>query len=102
MLFRSEIDIRSTIDESLTAKANVFISVSGKNEDLTAKIKLLRPGNLSPIDIPEVNVKGGASTLNFELKKDSYDLWYPVGYGSQTLYTFEVTILDNVRRKVLR
>jgi beta-mannosidase len=93
----AEVDIRSIITDTQDVKADVFVSVSGQSDGIIAKIKLLKPdGSLTVVDAPSLDVQSGSGTLSFWIAKEGYELWYPVGYGPQPLYTFEVTILDNV------
>ncbi|EKM59838.1 glycoside hydrolase family 2 protein [Phanerochaete carnosa HHB-10118-sp] len=90
----AEIDIRTNIDEGFQAKLDVDFSVVGPGRPLTAKVKVLQPNGLEAIDAPDVKVKDGSSTSQFTLEKDRYELWYPVGYGQQPLYTLEIVISD--------
>jgi beta-mannosidase len=44
----------------------------------------------------DVKFKDGRGVVQFELAKGEVDLWYPVGYGKQVLYTVEVQVADQV------
>lgn len=92
----ADIDIRLNIDDAFQAKLDVYFSVSGPSRALTAKVKVLQPNKAESIDSPDVNVTVDSGTYQFTLEKNSYELWYPVGYGPQPLYTAEITISDEV------
>lgn len=92
----SEIDIRTTINDALDAKVDVYFAVSGPSENITATAQILRPSNTLAIGATDVKLSDGARTLNFGLSHGAYEPWYPVGYGAQPLYTVEVSIKDEV------
>lgn len=96
----TEIDIRTDISEAFQAKLDVYCSVSGPGQALTAKVKVLQSGALEVIHASDLEVKDGSGTYQFTLEKDRYELWYPIGYGQQPLYTAEITILDEVRQLI--
>lgn len=93
----TDIDVRADIDDAFQAKLDVYFSVSGPGRALTATVKILQPNKAESIDSPNAEVKDNSGTHHFTLDKNSYELWYPVGYGHQPLYTAEVTISDEVR-----
>lgn len=90
----------------------VTVSVS---ESLDASIKVnlsLLPSSTSIVGSAEVNLNSangdiifpqngtideeGKCEVRFDCKKGDLDLWWPVGYGKQALYTIEVIVKDPV------
>lgn len=86
----------------LLSPANVDITTSASGTGLAAanaNIRLLGPdGSRVALKQPSTYQFSGTSGIaNFELGEDDVELWYPVGYGKQPLYTVEVDVVDNVR-----
>ncbi len=71
------------------------MAIEGQTQGVSATFKaigeLASAANFSP-----VAVDSGTGSASFSAKRGECELWYPVGYGKQPLYTFELTIKDAV------
>lgn len=72
-------------DDCKTAKVKPQFEIVGDASGVTVKTELVAPSGES------VAVKEGPSP---EFALDAPQLWYPSGYGSQPLYTLNVTVVD--------
>lgn len=90
-------DLRSVIDvkEDLSVHATVSFEIEGVTDSLTATFDLL-DANGKKVRGDTVVIQGSNGTVSFEGKPGTFDLWYPVGYGKQALYTIQVTVVDEV------
>lgn len=90
-------DLRSVIDvkDDLSVHAEISLELEGTSNGLTAKYAILdSDGKLVHSD--SIDVEGSKGAASFEGKAGVYDLWYPVGYGKQALYTIQITVIDEV------
>ena len=91
----TDVRVRAAVDESLAASIHVALTAtSGASK---AKIAIKAPGG-SVVHSTEVTLTGDATpaSTSFTPDKSNLQLWYPVGYGKQPLYSCEVTLLDSV------
>lgn len=97
----TDIDARPHVSESLQASLSVEVSLS---HDAKTSIRLLNPtGSLITGSEKVSSLPASQERFEANLTSDSVQLWYPVGYGKQPLYTLEVTITDedgNVQESV--
>ena len=91
----TDIDVRVNIDDSLDAKVDVNFTLS-VDDPVVASVSIKRPEGSHAIGRPDTPVQG-QTLINFGFSKGAYDLWWPVGYGDQPLYTAEIVIADGVR-----
>lgn len=94
-----DVDIRTTISPELNATVNVnfSLSISGR---VVSSVQILSPSGALVIGQRGLRVDT-LGKANFGLSKGAYDLWWPVGYGEQPMYTVEITIEDQVCSKSL-
>lgn len=92
----TDLDIRPKVSESLDisltadftySKAPGFASFVLKNANGTVEASS-----------DKLSTESGHSTVSFEFPSGKLQLWYPVGYGQQPLYTVEVEISDAVSK----
>lgn len=91
----TDLDIRSKISESLDISVSIDCTISSKTPGFG--IVVVRDqnsggvisGDSMPTDTGEVRTK-------FHFSPGEVDLWFPVGYGKQPIYTVEVQISDAV------
>ncbi|TFK75967.1 glycoside hydrolase family 2 protein [Pluteus cervinus] len=88
----SDLDIRSQVSEDLSVKLSAKIS-SSDTQSATAVFTLEKPGGGVEVE-KEVVIEGGSAELALEWASGKLDLWYPVGYGEQPLYTVTVKLND--------
>ncbi|THH11707.1 hypothetical protein EW145_g452 [Phellinidium pouzarii] len=88
-------DIRAVVNvkEDLSVRADLTFKAKGVATGLKANYALLT-ADRKKILSDSVALKDGEGKTFFEGKPGVFDLWYPVGYGKQPLYTIEVTIFD--------
>lgn len=77
------------VPESL---AKAIVNAEANVEGPAKRVKLDLSIGGKPIASAEVDVQDGAATTTFEVEKP--ELWYPVRYGKQPLYTLSATLLD--------
>ncbi|EEB89673.1 hypothetical protein MPER_12203 [Moniliophthora perniciosa FA553] len=65
-----------------------------ENASGTASVTLKSPGGSVVASDSHISTGGGPCLVSFFLAPDEVELWYPVGYGKQPLYTVEVDISD--------
>jgi beta-mannosidase len=91
----SDLDIRSQISESLEINLNVNCTISPKTPGF-AIVVLRDPKTGGVISGDSMPTDTGRVHTNFHFAPGEVDLWYPVGYGKQPVYTVEVQISDMV------
>ncbi|KAG8751587.1 hypothetical protein FRC11_009244, partial [Ceratobasidium sp. 423] len=96
----SDVRVRQDVKEDLSANLSVELEVSDKSSDLSASVVLKSPTGAVIKKSPDLLFKSGRGTAEFELAKGEVDLWYPVGYGKQALYTVEVQVADKFGKQV--
>ncbi|EIN10923.1 glycoside hydrolase family 2 protein [Punctularia strigosozonata HHB-11173 SS5] len=88
-----DLDIRSKVSPSL----DVFLSVDctlSHDVACTSSVALVDASGNRVIGGSNLTVKNGYARAEFSLSAGTVDLWYPVGYGKQPIYTVEVQIAD--------
>ncbi|CAE7190017.1 unnamed protein product [Rhizoctonia solani] len=96
----SDVRVRQDVKEDLSAKLSVDLEVSEKSSDLSASVVLKSSTGTVIKKSPDLTVKGGQGVAEFEFAKGELDLWYPVGYGKQALYTVDVQVADKSGKQV--
>jgi beta-mannosidase len=91
----SDVDVRVDVSEDFFATINVALTLSSE-EPVVASVHVKNPAGDRMIGRPSDKMHGTAS-MSFGMSKDAYELWWPVGYGKQTLYAVEIIISDEVR-----
>lgn len=92
-----DIDVRSKVSSSLE---NVQVSVDftlSHRVPCTSSIHLLRPDGSQVIGETDVNTASGHARADLVLSAGTAELWYPVGYGKQPIYTVEIRVAGPVR-----
>lgn len=90
-------DVTPKLDCSLSAcvtfagAKGVIHNISAVLRDFTGRVvrEESRPLSASEVSIEEASVF-------WEFKDGEVELWWPIKYGKQALYTLEVTVLDKV------
>lgn len=93
--FIAEVDIRSKVSERLDVNLTVDFTLSSPSSGAASVIVK----NAAGVQVAEeTNMRGesGRYRTEFVFTAGSVDLWYPVGYGKQPIYTVEVKIADEV------
>lgn len=94
-VYLADVDIRSVVSEALDVKISVDLLLSDKIYS-SASIALKDPQG--DVVYTENNIKVGSGDARAECKFPSGELqlWYPVRYGEQPLYSIVVTVSDAV------
>lgn len=90
-----DLDVRSQVSEALDVKVTVDLTFSETTPGLASFILKAPDGSVvaTKNDIPTEN---GHTKVPFDFEPGKLDLWYPVGYGKQPLYTVEVELANQV------
>lgn len=100
----TDFHIRSSVSESKEVTLDIDItttppppSSSSENESTASvEISLIHPRGLVKLGAQTAEVSvDGKTTLSWTEGTDELELWYPVGYGSQVLYTIEAKLLNS-------
>lgn len=84
-----DIDIISTPPPPSTTSSEEVANVN------SVEISLIHPSGLVKLGTQSVDIGAdGSTTLSWSQGTDELELWYPVGYGSQVLYTIEAKLLN--------
>jgi beta-mannosidase len=90
-----DLDVRSDVSESLDVKLTADITFSEKAPGL-ASFVLRTPDGSKEVFLTKTSTDAGHCKVASEWASGELDLWYPVGYGTQPLYTVEVELADEV------
>lgn len=91
----TDVEIRNEVSEALDVKLSATLAFSEKAPGF-ASFTLLNPDGTVEASSNKISVGSGRAKVDFEWKAGQLQLWYPVGYGSQPLYTVEVKLLNEV------
>ncbi|KAH7105396.1 glycoside hydrolase family 2 protein [Auriculariales sp. MPI-PUGE-AT-0066] len=88
----SDVRVRAPVDESL--KAQIHVTVTATSGVSKAEVVIKGPDGVA-LETTDLSLdKDGVATLSFTPDQSAVQLWYPVGYGKQPLYTCEVKLLS--------
>ena len=91
----TEVDVRSDVSPKLDVQASVGIELLEKASGF-ASVTVQDPNGATIAREDDISTSSGHSHISFSFRQGEVDLWYPVGYGKQPLYTVEVVIKDEV------
>lgn len=89
----ADLDIRSEISESLDVKLTAEFVLSSKAAGF-ASFVLRSPNGTVEASANKIPTDSGHAKVSFSWEAGKLQLWYPVGYGAQPLYTIEVELSD--------
>lgn len=92
----SDFHVKSTVSPSLdTISVDLSLSLvpSTPSDDSKATVTIKKPDG-SVLGTHDVPISSSTGTLKLEYKKGDVDLWWPVGYGAQPMYTFNVEVSE--------
>ncbi|KAF9247262.1 glycoside hydrolase family 2 protein [Melanogaster broomeanus] len=92
-VYLADLDIRSVVSESLDVKVTVDLSLSDKSSG-SASVTLRDPRGAVVHTEKYLKVEFGRAHAEFNFSSGELDLWYPVQYGNQPIYTIEVITSD--------
>ncbi|TFK43576.1 glycoside hydrolase family 2 protein [Crucibulum laeve] len=89
----SDVDIRIDISESLAVSLKADLAFSDKTAD-HATFVIKDPAGTVIETGDNLPANGGSASTSFSWEAGRLQLWYPVGYGSQPIYTAEIELYD--------
>ncbi|KAI0315972.1 glycoside hydrolase family 2 protein [Amylostereum chailletii] len=89
----TDLRISSAVSEAFQVDLDVSFAISSASPVL-AQVVLKDASGAVVLGQNKISVEGGSGTAQFHFQKGEVELWYPIGYGKQPLYTVEVTIAD--------
>jgi beta-mannosidase len=93
----SDLYVKSTVSEDLAVNVDVHLTLFEKHPAVASiTLKSSDPPYLV-VKSDNIKVADGQAVINLKLSKGDVDLWYPVGYGKQPLYTVEIEVAHEVR-----
>ncbi|KAI9574617.1 glycoside hydrolase family 2 protein [Boletus coccyginus] len=95
--YLADVDIRSVVSEALDVKISVDLLLSDKVSS-SASITLKNSQGDVVCTNKNINVKSGSARAEFEFSSGELELWYPVHYGKQPLYSIVVAVSDTTGR----
>lgn len=90
-----DIDIRSVVSEALDVNISVDLSLSD-NVSSSGSITLKNPEGDVVFTEKNIKVEFGNAHAEFRFPSGELQLWYPVQYGKQPLYSIVVAVCDTV------
>jgi len=95
----TEVDIRSQVSEQLDVQVPVALAFSEKVSGFVT-VSLKAPDGTVVASSKDIKTDQGQAKAKFDFKPGQVELWYPVGYGKQPLYTVEIELNDQVSQVV--
>ncbi|KAG5646603.1 hypothetical protein DXG03_002907 [Asterophora parasitica] len=90
-----DLDVRSDVSEARDVKLSAKFTFSEKAPGF-ASFALKAPDGSIKASATKIPSDVGHANVAFEFEAGKLDLWYPVGYGKQPLYTVETELSDEV------
>ncbi|KAJ7179206.1 beta-mannosidase [Mycena filopes] len=88
----TDLDVRAQVSETLDVTLTAKFSFN--KEKGYASLVFKRPDGTLEISGPKTPTDEGVAEVSFTFPAGQLQLWYPVNYGEQPLYTVEVEITD--------
>ncbi|KAF5387820.1 hypothetical protein D9615_000372 [Tricholomella constricta] len=87
----ADLDVRNQVSEALDVKLIVEFTFSEKAPGL-ASLVLKAPDGSIEASATKISTDTGHAKVAFDFEAGKLDLWFPVGYGKQPLYTVEAEL----------
>lgn len=91
----SDLYVKSTVSEDFSITVDVNFTLSDAIP-AAASVALKSPDGVTIMGSNNVRIKDGQAIVSYKFSPGSVDLWYPVGYGQQPLYTVDVLVSHEV------
>lgn len=98
-VYLADVDVRNKVSEALDVKVTVDLTLSEKSSG-SASVTLKNAQGEVVHTENNLKVDSGSARAEFKFSTGELELWYPVHYGKQPLYTVEVTVSDAVSTDV--
>lgn len=90
----TDLDVRTRVSESLSVDLSASFTLSEKTPGF-ASFVLKSSDSSIPVSVDKIPMNTGQGTVSFQFEPGKLELWYPIKYGRQALYTAEVEITDS-------
>lgn len=94
----TDIDIRPKVNEKLGAAVDVTFELSREDHSV-ASVSVKDPEGKVVIGQSNIPIRSHKAEAHFKLSPGVIELWYPVGYGKQPIYSVQLQITDKVSRR---
>lgn len=94
-IYLTDVDVRSDVSKALDVGVTVDLTLSEKAPGGLASVALKNAQDSVILSESNIKLGSGSARAEFHFSPGVLDLWYPVGFGKQPLYTVEVTISDS-------
>lgn len=92
----SDLQCAIQVNEDLSAQATINFFVEGQKDGISAIYRIFEASSRrKELTSGNVTLSSGRGSASFRCKSGEVKLWYPVGYGSQSLYEIEVVITES-------
>ncbi|KAF8195946.1 beta-mannosidase [Mycena galopus ATCC 62051] len=88
----TDLDVRTQVSESFDVKLTAKFTFEKKKG--YASFVLKRPDGSEEVSSPKMPTDNGVSEVSFDFHPGQLQLWWPINYGEQPLYTVQVAITD--------
>ncbi|KZT72528.1 glycoside hydrolase family 2 protein [Daedalea quercina L-15889] len=89
----SDVDVRARVAEDLSATLDVSFTLTREDHSI-ASVSLRAADGSLVAGQNNVRIAQSGAQATFKMSAGTYELWYPVRYGRQPLYTVEITVAD--------
>ncbi len=96
----TDLDIRPRVNEKLGATIDVTFELS-RDDHSVASVSVKDAEGKLIVGQSNLLIKSQRAEAHFKLSPGVFDLWYPVGYGKQPIYTVQLHITDKASRKAV-
>lgn len=91
----TDLRISSNVSEDLSVTGQVTFALNETAKDGFKVSATIKAASGAQLVAQELSADDGK--LEFSLKPEEVELWFPIGYGKQALHTFTVALKDKVR-----
>ncbi|KAJ4478021.1 glycoside hydrolase family 2 protein [Lentinula aciculospora] len=90
----SDLDIRNDVSKDLDVRMTVDMTLFDNTLAVLASLALKAPDGTIITSNNNIRTNGSRTQATFSFGKGELQLWYPVGYGKQPIYTVEADLID--------
>lgn len=91
----NDLRVSSNVNSDLAVDLDISVSLDAPFSG-TADIVLLDSSSNVVVKENDLKLENGNAKAHFHLKKGDVELWYPVGYGKQPIYSVRVEVKNTV------
>ena len=91
----TDLDVRPRVNEKLGATIDIAFQLS-KDDHSIANVSVTDADGKMVIGQKNILIESQSAEAHFKLSPGVFELWYPVGYGKQPIYSVDIQITDKV------